>query len=51
MYTGTLLEVFSLEQQLHTKWRHYKILPDKKFGGWQECFELNDLIVKTFPNV
>lgn len=50
-HLGTLLEVFSLEQQLHSKWRQYKLLPDKKFGGWQECFELNDLIVKTFPNV
>lgn len=51
VHFDTLLNVFSLEQQLHTKWAQYKMLPDKKFGGWQECFELNDMIVKTFPNV
>lgn len=51
VHFDTLLNVFTLEQQLHAKWAQYKLLPDKKFGGWQECFELNDMIVKTFPNV
>lgn len=51
VHFATLSEVFSLEQQLHAKWGKYKLLPDKKFGGWQECFELHDMIVKTFPNV
>ena len=51
IHKGTLLEVFTLEQQLHAKWGKYKTLPNKKFGGWHECFELNDMIVKTFPFV
>lgn len=50
-HKGTLLEVFTLEQKLHSKWINYKVLPDKKFGGWQECFELHDMIVKTFPRL
>lgn len=48
---GTLLEVFTLEQALHKKWKHLSLIPDKKFGGYLECFELNNDIVRSFPRV
>lgn len=48
---GTLIDMFILEQKLHSKWRNYKLVPDKAFGGMQECFELNDIILKTFPKI
>lgn len=50
-FKGTLLEVFTREQALHKKWKKYQLIPDKKFGGMYECFELRQEIVKTFPNL
>lgn len=50
-YKGSLEEMFKLEQKLHDKWKHLKYIPEKKFAGYTECFELNDLIIKTFPSI
>lgn len=51
MFTSTLLEVFNKEQILHTYWEKEQHVPNKKFGGWTELFNLNDDIIKHFPNV
>lgn len=48
-HSGTLKEVFLLEQALHNKWNHLKYSPEKKFAGHTECFKLDDIIIKTFP--
>jgi len=47
---GTLKQVFDLEQSLHDKWAHRRFIPNQKFGGWTECFELDDEIIKSVPN-
>lgn len=47
---GTLKQVFDLEQKLHDMWAHKRFTPDYKFGGWTECFELDNEIIKSVPN-
>lgn len=37
-FSGTLFEVWSLEQALHKKWSHKSKKPSIKFDGWTECF-------------
>jgi hypothetical protein len=39
---GTLLEVYNLEQTLHSLFKEYKYRPEK-FGGHTECFKLDIL--------
>lgn len=48
--SGTLEEIFELEQYLHEAWADYKYLPKHKFGGWQECFEIRKEIIQSIPN-
>ncbi len=50
-YTGTLKEVFDIEQALHKKWYKYRYIPKISFAGHTECFELHQDIIKTFPFV
>lgn len=48
-YSGTLLEVWELEQALHRKWSHKSKKPSIKFGGWTETFEICSEIINDFP--
>jgi hypothetical protein len=47
---GTLQQVFNLEQELHRRWANNKFVPESKFGGWTELFELNNDIIKSIPD-
>jgi len=48
-YRDTLYNVWKLEQQLHEEFREYTYRPDNRFGGWTECFEFHDHIIKSVP--
>jgi hypothetical protein len=48
-YSGTLLEVWELEQALHKKWSHKRKIPSISFGGKTECFEICPEIIADFP--
>jgi hypothetical protein len=48
-YSGTLFEVWSLEQELHARWAHKSKKPSIKFGGHTECFEICSEIIADFP--
>jgi len=47
--SGTLEDIFYLEQYLHELWSHKKLKPTQKFGGWTECFELDQEIIRSIP--
>ena len=47
---GQLEEIFYLEQYLHELWSEYKFIPDQKFGGHTELFELKDEIIRSVPD-
>lgn len=51
-FSGTLLEVWSLEQELHARWAHKSKKPRIKFGGWTETFcpSILSEVLKDFPN-
>ena len=49
IYHGTLKEVWELEQKLHAKWAHKSKKPSIKFGGYIECCETCDEIIKDLP--
>lgn len=49
VYSGTLEEVWRMEQDLHKKWQHKCKVPSIKFGGYTECFEICPEIISTFP--
>jgi hypothetical protein len=40
---GTLLEVYNLEQTLHSLYDEFRFNPQHKFGGHTECFKLDIL--------
>ena len=46
---GTLEEIFYLEQYLHDLWSHKRFKTTHKFGGYTECFELDDEIIRSIP--
>lgn len=52
LVTGTLEEVFYLEQYLHELWSEHKYVPMQNFGGWTECFNISVLpdIIKSIPS-
>ena len=41
--TGTIEEVYNLEQTLHAEFRDFKHTPKYKFGGHTECFSMGCL--------
>jgi hypothetical protein len=41
--SGTLLEMYRLEQNLHETWKEHKVIPKQDFGGKTECFSLDIL--------
>lgn len=41
--SGTLLEMYRLEQELHKEWEDYSVIPKQDFGGKTECFSLDIL--------
>lgn len=49
IYCATLYEVWSLEQELHQKWKHKKKVPSVTFGGYTECFEICPEIIASIP--
>ena len=48
-FSGTLFEVWSLEQELHARWAHKSKMPSISFGGKTECFEICPEIIADFP--
>ena len=46
---GPLEEIYYLEQFLHEQWSEKKLKPNNKFGGWTECFEVDDQIIRSIP--
>lgn len=46
---GRLEDIYYLESYLHEKWADFKKEMPEKFGGWTECFEINDDIIKSIP--
>lgn len=46
---GTLEEIYYLEQYLHELWSHKRFKPTHKFGGYTECFEVDDEIIRSVP--
>jgi len=49
IYSGTLGEVWNLEQGLHAKWKHKQKFPTIRFAGYTECFEIDSEIIASFP--
>lgn len=49
IYSGSLQEVWELEQSLHAQWKHKQKAPTIKFGGHTECFEIDSEIINSFP--
>ena len=48
--TGRLEDIYYLEDFLHEKWAHLQKEMSEKFGGWTECFEIDDEIIKSIPD-
>lgn len=46
---GTLEDIYYLEEFLHELWEHKQLEPSNKFGGWTECFEVDDEIIRSIP--
>ena len=46
---GLLEEIFYLEQYLHELWAHKRFKTTHKFGGYTECFEMDDEIIRSVP--
>lgn len=40
LYITTAKDAFETESKLHKKYRKHRSKPDKKFGGWTECYPL-----------
>lgn len=47
--TGTLEDIYYLEEFLHEMWSHKRLRPERQFSGWTECFEPDDEIIKSIP--
>ncbi len=48
--SGTLEEVYHLEQYLHELHQQKKWIPKHKFSGHTECFEFSPEILNSIPN-
>ena len=46
---GPLEEIYYLEQYLHEQWQEYRLEPSEKFGGYTECFQVKNEIIKSIP--
>ena len=46
---STLYNVWKLEQELHEKFKHLKFKPTHKFGGYTECFQIDNEIIRSVP--
>ena len=49
-YVDSLYNVWKLEQFLHSHFSEYKYVPLEKFGGFTECFEIRNEIIKAIPS-
>jgi hypothetical protein len=47
---GNLEDIYYLEEFLHEKWDDKRLKPTSKFGGWTECFQVDDEIIKSIPS-
>ena len=46
---STLYKCWKLEQQLHEQFKHLKFSPTSKFGGYTECFQIDNDIIRSVP--
>ena len=48
-YHDSLFNVWTLEQALHEAYKQFKYIPQQKFGGYTECFEIKKEIILAIP--
>ena len=48
-YHDSLFNVWTLEQALHEEYKQFKYIPQQKFGGYTECFEIKKEIILAIP--
>lgn len=46
---STLYNCWKLEQELHEKFKEFQFKPNTKFGGYTECFQIQNEIIRSIP--